>query len=252
VIVSVSLPRRPIPDHLLADLHANNLPADIEQDLWSQVAADPDARRLLDALDGVTAVLRHLDDEPTAPPAPADIVARLDCALAESSGDELAAKRRSDGPASRTPVVRDGRRQSSRRRVAVLSAAAAVVAVATVAGVTLATGALSTGAGSDSGPVVAAPPAGTTIDSLSKDAILAALGRDSVAGRLADRAVLSRCLGGASETGPVLGTLGVDYQGQSGVLVLVGGGRPGAITALILSTACDAENPRVLARTELR
>jgi hypothetical protein len=243
VIVSVSLPGHPISDHLLADLHAQNLPAETERELWQQVAADPEAGHLLDALDDVTTVLRQLRDDPHAPPAPPDIVARLEGVLESCANDELAARR------SRTSAG-SSRRRMSRRWVAGLSAAAAAVAVVTAAGAILASRVFETGA--DSTPVVALPKPSAGIDSLSNETLMSALGRSSVVGRLADRNLLAQCLAGASATGPVLGMLDVDYQGQSGVLVLVGESRPGGITALVLGTTCNADNPLILARTELR
>ncbi|WP_157108612.1 hypothetical protein [Aldersonia kunmingensis] len=241
--MGVSLPRHSIPDHLLADLHAQNLPADAERDLWERIATDPEAGHVLDALDDVTAVLRQLRDTPQAPPAPADIVARLEGVLESCTNDELAARRRDTG---------SPRRRISRRWVAGLSAAAAGVAVVIAAGAALASGVFSSGADSESTAVVASATPGAEINSLSHQTLMSALGRESVVGRLADRNLLSECLAGASASGPILGMLDVDYRGNSGVLVLVGQSGPGGITALVLGTACNHDDPRILARTELR
>ena len=201
---------------------------------------EPEAGRLLDALDDVTAILRQVRDDPHPPPAPPDIVARLEGVLDACANDELATRRRRTAPAGRV-------RWMSRKWVAGVSGAAAVVIIA---GALFASGTLSPGP--ESAPVVASPPTGAATDSLSHDTLLAALGRDSVVGRLADRTLLSQCLSGARATGPILGALDIAYQGQSAVLVLVGERRPGGITALVLDTACNGDNPRILARTQLR
>ncbi|MCX5045001.1 hypothetical protein OG921_17675 [Aldersonia sp. NBC_00410] len=236
--MSVSLPRRPIPDHVLADLHAHNLPSEVEQELWPLVKADPDALRLLDALDDVSERLRHIDDDDDVAPAPADIVARLDSILEMCTGDQLAYARST----RKNPPGRPS------RRWAIGAAAAAAVLIPLIVTV----GVLSTGSEHDPAPIIAAPPAGTATPALSHETMLAALGRNTVAGRLGDRTTLAGCLGAAGESGAVLGSIDTDYQGRAGVLVLVGGIRSGSITALILDNECSANDPRVLARSELR
>ena len=221
--MSVSLPERRIPGELLADLHAHNLDPATERELWDRVRNDPEALRVLAALDDVTARLRAADDGPVAFPVPADVADRLDRAVV-------------------TETARRRHQRRFRRWAVPISAAAAVLITAGVA-----VGVLSDSTEASSPSVAADAPA----DVPSRDLMLSALGQNSVSGPLADRDALVTCVRAAGERGPLLGSLDTDYRGESAVLVLVGGIRPGSMTALIVGRSCGPDDPQVLARTEL-
>src|SRR4051794_41021388 len=84
-----AVPQPPYSTDLLADLHADNMPAEVSEQLWPVVRRDPEAIRFLHSLDDVTAELRALGlDERIIHPIPTEVAARLDRVLAELTEDD--------------------------------------------------------------------------------------------------------------------------------------------------------------------
>ncbi|MGB3303800.1 hypothetical protein [Gordonia sp. (in: high G+C Gram-positive bacteria)] len=76
-----SLPKSPLPEppfstRLLADFHADALDPATDAHVRARLAADPNAPRVLDALNRVQSDLRAYGQ--TAPPMPNDVAARID------------------------------------------------------------------------------------------------------------------------------------------------------------------------------
>lgn len=89
VMAARSVPQPPLSTDLLADLHADNVPAEQAEMLWRQVRRDPAAAGFLHSLDGVSAELRALGaDDRILHPMPAPVAARMDALLDDLAGAE--------------------------------------------------------------------------------------------------------------------------------------------------------------------
>lgn len=206
----VAVPDPPYSPELIADLHADALPPEVAAALWPRVRQDPEARRVLDALDATTHALADLGaDASMAAPIPADVLAHV----LPAGHDELAARRR-------------------RRWLAAGAGVAAAAAAVVVAFVVV------------DRPEPAVPQAVPTIGAdLPADALLAALGKTDA---LADTA---GCLeaNGLSRSAPVLGTSHIEFDGKDAVLILTSGPRAPQVRALIVGAGCGQGNPQTLA-----
>jgi len=202
-----------------------------DTDLAELAALPPELIAALDSDQLDPAQLRRL------PPPPADLVERWNAALAELPAPVPArpapVRRLSDRLA---PVRRlDGRR--SVRWVGGLAAAAAVAALALLV---------------LPGPAAPAPPSGGPLAPVgpmaltSKDLPLG--GQDY--GPLRDPARRADCLAHVGAPGAtVLGARQVDWAGRPGVLLVLPGGEPGRLRALVVSPDCAADRGEVLADT---
>lgn len=97
---SRSVPQPPFPRELLADLHADNLPAALRDELWPAVRNDPAAVQYLHELDKVNAHVRALGTDDT-------IIHRMPDDVADRMFSFLAGLHSEDGPTERltAPVV---------------------------------------------------------------------------------------------------------------------------------------------------
>ncbi|MFF0489123.1 hypothetical protein ACFYTQ_08865 [Nocardia sp. NPDC004068] len=251
-----SVPRPPFATDLLADLHADNLPPDLAEQLWPAVREDPDAQSFLRDLDEVSCGLRMLADEPRIlHPMPAHVGARLDRLLDDLSGDdgrcESAPPTRpmpvADSDPTDEPVSLDRYRS---RRLRWLTAAAAAVAV--IAGSVVAVTALR---GGDEAPPKALPDKPTPTlgiaDDPSTGTMLSAMGRNDVTGPLAAPGALTGCAAAILPGRQVLGSMDVIFANRPAVLILLTGSRPPQITALVVGTDCTANDPRPLHQQDI-
>lgn len=274
VMAARSVSQPPLSTDLLADLHADNVPAEQAEALWPRVRQDPEALRFLHSLDDVTAELRALAlDDRIMHPIPAQVAARLDAVLDELSRGEqpkpvatvhrlFAAEQPSTRPmpaleavapesadeplaaepdAPQAPVALDGYRA---KRLRWLTAAAAAVAV--LAGSLVALDAVRDRTVSPN----ALPAKQTTTvaldDDLSSGAVLSAMGRNDVTGPLSGPGALTSCVKAAVPDRTVLGSTNVTYHGGPAVLILLTGPRPPKITALVVGSGCSAADPQIL------
>lgn len=246
-------------DELLADLHAGNLDDDSSAQLWPLVRADADAMRVIAALDSVTMRLRALGDSTATEELPATVAERIEAALLQESGAAAGRGHLSLVSTSTPP------RSPWRRMAAPASAAAAAVLLATAGIGTLIApspaefhvaepGNSTTGAGiaSENPPApsndLAVRQLGETIDPAQ---LLGALGNSIPDGFTTEE--LSECLGAHlfSPTTPLLGSSWVRVGEMEGILLLVPGGAPPAITALIVGANCSSDNPDEIARLDI-
>jgi hypothetical protein len=205
-------PERPsLPADLLADLHAGLIDPARAAEVRAAADRDPAARAVLDALDTTRGELGALDD----PPVPAEYAARWDAALA------------AEAPPGREPAAR-------RRRVRPALVAAAALAAAVVAGVVL---------------TPREPPAmsleGVDLVSAGLD-----VRGDFDVGDLADPARRAGCLravdAGVPPEAPLFGGRDVVLHGQTGVLLLLGGGGPGRLHVVVVAPGCGPDGGTLL------
>ncbi|MEV0058354.1 hypothetical protein [Nocardia sp. NPDC050718] len=278
------MPQPPFPSELLADLHGDNLAAELREQLLPQVSADPDALHYLNQLDEVNTHLRALGaDDRIMHRMPDDIadrmfrfVADLDADTGDGPTDRLTTISPPDGPTDRLTTIPQAQpdgptdrlstmsiplppprppvdapvslaRYRSRRRAGWLAAAAASVAV--IAGV----GAVVTTIDTTDGTPTAAPFTEPDIpgDELTTAAALSALGKREVTGPLADEAALARCVQANGVDRTVLGASSITFRGTDAVLVLVIGPKPPTITALVVGAGCTTGAPEQLALRDI-
>lgn len=248
VVVRTAVPQPPYPVELIADLHADNLPPELQTQLWPLVRRDPDAMRVLHALDRVSDELRKLGtDYGVACTIPTDVAERLDRAL------DLAPETEQTFATIHQLPVRAAVSELTRTRRRWLVATAAVGSVAAAAAVIFAAVVIqSPEAGA---PVVASPPT-NSIDlgtEITPSTLVGLLGHHETSGPLTDRAAVSACLvaNGLDPARSVLGSANVTFSGQQAVLLLVPGPETPQITALVVRPDCGPANPNVLARTDI-
>lgn len=250
-----ALPQPPYSAELLADLHAHNLPPEVERELWPLVRQDADALRILDALDQVSAdlsALRH--SEQIIHSVPDDVAARLEAALEHAPPPESGENAQVHSLAAER-AKRAGRSRQPRGRW--IAAAAAAVAVVAATGITAT---VMRGTGDNPGPdqPIAGPSTSAAVTSvappepeLTGPGLLTVIGRNDVTGPLADRAALTECLRAAGFNRTILGSRDGNYQGGPAVLALIAGPRPPGITAVFVVPDCSATNPKVLGHTDI-
>jgi len=272
VVVRTAVPQPPYPVELIADLQADNLPPAVQTQLWPLVRRDPDAVRVLHALDRVSDELRTLGtDYGIARAIPSDVAERLDRALDLAPQTEesyttvhrLPVPNLPIGSDSRTADAADLYRPHEVSRVAVAEltpsrrrwfvAAAAVGSVAAAAALVFATIAIRTP--DADAPVVASPQHGA-IDlgnEITPAILVGLLGHHEASGPLTDHSRASACLvaNGLDPARSILGSANVTFRGQQAILLLVPGPHSPQITALIVAPDCGPSNPNALARTDI-
>ncbi|RMI34086.1 hypothetical protein [Nocardia stercoris] len=306
------LPRPPFDAALLADLHGDNVPAEVAADLWPAVRQDPDAVRYLAELDAVNDSLRALGTETEVlhrmPNAVRDRLDTLLDQLSADAGPDVAPGTDPDrlagsvgvarGPASvagprlltagtadasaltdsaptageaaaagaitepvrlaaqapatdqcageaagssgdQAPVAELDQYRARRRRL--LAAAAAAVPLMTFGIIAVVAG------HHDSDSPSALRPSSTTLSEgdLAPAALLGAMGRNDVTGRLAAPGALNACVRAAGADRQVLGSTDTTFQGQPAALILVAGPHPPTVTALIVGTGCAPGDPQL-------
>ncbi len=269
-----SVPQPPFSTDLLADLHADNIPADQADVLWPQVRQDPEAIDFLHSLDGVTAELRALSgDDRILHPIPTHVAARLDTVLdglareeqpqpvatvhhlygidhdtetpstrpmpaleaLPEPADPISAE--DEGPA---PISLD---DHSAKRWRWFTTAAAAVAV--VAGSLVAVDALRDRSASPNA-LPTKPTATIAIDDdMSSAAMFDVVGRNDVTGPLAGPEAMASCVQAAIPNRTVLGSTNVTFHGEPAILILLTGTRPPKITALVVGAGCGPADPQI-------
>jgi hypothetical protein len=227
----------PVTPALLADLQAGLLDDDTAARVRRQAREDPEARRMVAALDRVRRDLADLGtDADSAPAVPDDVAARMATALQATS---------SDGPAHAA------RRKLDRVRLIVAGIGAAAALVAVGLGTLALVG--------TSKPI---PSSGPTVESLtvapssnpiplSDPEILAVLTEKPDLGALADPQRRSSCLRGLgySSAAAVVGARQLAVNGRPGVLLLLSGASPRTVTALVVAPNCSSVDTGLLAET---
>ncbi|WP_277370630.1 hypothetical protein [Rhodococcus rhodochrous] len=218
--------RPPYSAELLADLHAGALDEELAARLWPRVRRDPEAVAYLARLDATQERLSALRDAPPKESIPPEIAARIGAVLAED---------RSDVRAVPSSIAR-------RRRWAVAGAAvAAAVAVMLVVVVR------GTAFGNDDPTSI--PVAAAEDEALFEPSTLRAMIGDTDPGLLGGADRLRECLdaNGFAGRSPI-GSRAVRFAGDDAVLVLMSGPDAPALTALVVGTHCDADDPATIAR----
>jgi len=242
----------PFPVDLIADLHAGVLADDVSAELWPRVRADPEAMRVVVALDATRSDLAsaELVDEPPPPAVAAAIESTLATIRAETAEPSGAAAR-----VESIEDVRDRHRDARRRRgMVVASIAAGIIAVVSLVVAVLAASMSSQGDTERADDTTA--PVSTTVGSaeVPVGALLSVVGRDDAAftgqngpGRL------QRCLSanGVAPTTAVVGSGPLTSGGGSAVVILLSTGVAGRFDALVVAPSCDTGTPATLSRRTL-
>ncbi|WP_229579972.1 hypothetical protein [Rhodococcus rhodochrous] len=218
--------RPPYSAELLADLHAGVLDEEFAARLWPRVRRDPEAVAYLARLDATRARLSALRDAPPTESIPPEIVAHIGTALAE------------DRSGVRSVPSRNARRRGWAVAGAAVAAAVAVMLVVVVRG---------TAFGSDDPTGI--PVAAAEDEALFEPSTLRAMIGDTDPGLLGGADRLRDCLdaNGFEGRSPI-GSRAVRFAGDDAVLVLMSGPDAPALTALVVGTDCDADDPATLAR----
>ncbi|BDB63221.1 MULTISPECIES: hypothetical protein [Rhodococcus] len=214
--------RPPYAAELLADLHAGALDDELAARLWPRVRRDPEAVAYLARLDATQARLSALRDAPPKESIPPEIAARIGAVLAEDrSVPSSIARRRRWAVAG-----------------AAVAAAVAVMLVVVVRG---------TAFGSDDPTSI--PVAAAEDEALFEPSTLRAMIGDTDPGLLGGADRLRECLdaNGFAGRSPI-GSRAVRFAGDDAVLVLMSGPDAPALTALVVGTHCDADDPATIAR----
>lgn len=249
-----ALPDAPYSHELLADLHAGVLSESLSSRLWPLVRRDPDAMKVIDALDSVTQHLRDIgqDLDGTAP-VPPEVVERIDRLLdAPNAAVQNAAPpipNFSVTSAARGPDVARGRSDAvlpmRRRRVTIVLGIAAAAAVLAVAAVGVSMSSLR----GDAEPATAQQQLVLDTGEFDSGVAFAVIGRRD-SGALSDPAVLASCLE-ANAFDPettVLGSGSVEVDGREGTLLVLPGAAPSELVALAVGNDCGLGNPDLLTR----
>lgn len=237
---------------LLADLHAGVLDPQTDAELRPRVAADPEARAVLAALDATLADLSSL------PPLtmPADVAARIDAALAAEARHMTGAPS-TGAPTTAAPVLDlDAARRRKAKRLGwgagLLTAAAVAVGVVVVA----------LPGANDSVPP---PNAQTGPTSGSSEPPLAVKGNEfgpvvgdvlkaQNYGPLEDQETLAGCLKAANITSSKpLGVSPIKLDDKSAVMAILPGGQgAGSYRIVVLDPAtCGPDNPNGVLANQL-
>jgi hypothetical protein len=244
----------PYSPDLLADLHAGVLPDAVSEQLWPLVRQDPDAVRILDALDAVTERLATAGRElASGEPMPPGVAERIDRALTAASPVQAPAV--TSSAQNRAPIRLASRRRRSRTVLAAGIAASVVVVSVVAAAVVAAT--------SDNSGVVdggyaddlraEAPTLVLTSDDLDSSLafdVMATRGRNDVT----DAGNLRECLiaNGFRSNSTVLGSAPVELDGTRGVmLVIATASAADGMVLLAVGPDCGANNPATLVRRDI-
>ncbi|MET0197535.1 MAG: hypothetical protein ABW364_09905 [Rhodococcus fascians] len=243
----------PYSPDLLADLHAGVLPDAVSAQLWPRVRQDPDAARILDALDAVTERLATAGRElASGEPMPPEVAERIDRAL--SAAPPVQAPTDSSTQ-NRAPVPLASRRRMSRTVLAAGIAASVVLVTVVAAAVVVAT---SDKSGVTDGGYADDLRADAPTLVLSSDDLDSSLAFDVMATRgrneVTDAGNLRECLiaNGFRSNSTVLGSAPVELDGKPGVmLVIATASAADGMVLLAVGPDCGANNPATLVRRDI-
>ncbi|OBG20385.1 hypothetical protein [Mycobacterium sp. 852002-51057_SCH5723018] len=229
----------PLTVELLADLQAGLLDDDSAARVRKRVREDPEAEKILRALNQVRCDVATLGADPaSAPDVPPDVTARVFAAL---------------GSANKRGAAHSARpRLRPARLVAALAGVGAVLAA-----IGLGTTALLTAPGpTPSTPAtaehitVSTPPMAIP---LSQGEIDALLNHPPDYGPLGDAARRASCLTGLGypASAQVLGARPIDINARPGVLLVLAGDTPDSLAAFAVALNCSAADTGLLASTQV-
>lgn len=231
-------PEPPYPLDLIADLHADALPADVAAHIRSRLVDDPHARSVLAALDQTTQDLRDVPVvQMPVPPAVA--------AMTRQTLDTISAEVSAVGGGT---VVAPRRERHFRRWAAAATAGAAAVAAIAAVSVALVR------SPEPSTPVQAQPSTtGGQVAPGDRVTLLSVLGDHDFA-PFGSEAALRRCTaanGVSADTG-IVGSGPVTLQGRDdAVAILLSTGVAGVFDALVVGRDCRRDNPSTISRTTI-
>jgi hypothetical protein len=229
----------PLTVELLADLQAGLLDDDSAARLRKRVREDPEAEKILQALNQVRCDVATLGaDSASAPDVPPEVTARISAAL--RSADQTAAAH------SARPRLGPARVVAG---VLGVGAVLAAVGVGTVALIRAPEPAPSTPVTAEH-ITVSTPP--MTIP-LSQAEILGLLNRGPDYGPLGDPALRASCLSGLGypASTQVLGARPVDINARPGVLLVLPGDTPENLSVFAVALNCNAADTGLLANTQI-
>jgi|SRR5436305_2382257 hypothetical protein len=229
----------PLTVELLADLQAGLLDDDSAARLRKRVRDDPEAGRILRALNQVRRDVATLGaDEAAAPDVPPEVTARVSAAL-KSANEGGAAH-------SARPNLRPARAVAA---VAGVGAVLAAIGVGTAALINAPEPAPSSPATAEH-ITVSTPP--MTVP-LSQAEIVALLGRSPDFGPLDDPARRASCLSGLGYPAStrVLGARPVEINARPGVLLVLPGDTPNNLAVFAVALNCSAADTGLLANTQV-
>jgi hypothetical protein len=229
----------PLTVELLADLQAGLLDDDSAARLRKRVREDPEAEKILRALNQVRCDVATLGADPaSAPDVPPEVTARISAAL--RSADQAAV-----GHSAR-PHLGPARVVAG---VAGVGAVLAAIGVGTVALISAPEPAPSTPATAEH-ITVSTPP--MTIP-LSQAEVLGLLNRSPDYGPLGDPMLRASCLSGLGypASTQVLGARPVEINARPGVLLVLPGDTPDDLAVFAVAPNCSAADTGLLANTQV-
>ncbi|MGZ4525850.1 MAG: hypothetical protein ACXVX7_05200 [Mycobacterium sp.] len=228
----------PLTVEVLADLQAGLLDDESAARVRRRVRDDPEAEKILRALNRVRCDVATLGAEP-APDVPPDVTARISAALGSAEAGEPVAH--SARPRNRPARVVAG--------VAGVGAILAAVGVGTAALITAPEPAPSTPVTAEH-ITVSTPP---MVIPLSQDEILGLLDQSPDYGPLGDPARRASCLTGLGypASTQVLGARRVEINARPGVVLMVPGDTPHSLAVYAVALNCSAADTGLLANTQV-
>ncbi|QUR69477.1 hypothetical protein [Mycobacterium spongiae] len=233
----------PLTVELLADLQAGLLDEETAARVRSRVRSDPQAQRILDALNQARSDVAAVADPTNAPPAPETVVSRISEALRSESS------RRTRGPAhAARPHTRPAR---------LLAALAGLCAVAVAIGLGTAALVKAPGPTPRRAPTAQHITVSTPVPAipLSQPEILELLRRpanyDSSGSTLGDPSRRASCLSGLGypASTQVLGAQPIEINGRPMMLLVVPADAPDQLVGLAVALNCSAADTGLLAST---
>jgi hypothetical protein len=235
----------PLTAEVLADLQAGLLDDDAAARVRRRVRADPEAQRILWALNQVRRDVAALGADPdAAPDAPREVTARISAAL--RSADTLPGGSRGSGSHFARPHIRPAKICAG---IAGMCAVVAAIAVGTAALIDAPAPTPSTPATAEH-ITVSTPP---MVIPLSQAQILGLLNRSPDYGPLNDPARRASCLTGLGypASTQVLGAQQIDINARPGVLLVLRGDTPDNLVVLAVAPNCSAADTGLLASTQV-
>jgi hypothetical protein len=243
----------PLTAEVLADLQAGLLDDDAAARVRRRVRADPEAQRILRALNQVRRDVAALGADPdAAPDAPQEVIARISAAL--RSADAPPGGSRGSGSHLARPHIRPAKVFAG---IAGVCAVVAAIAVGTAALINAPAPTPSTPATAEHITVSTPPP----VIPLSQAQILALLddspdygpGAGPLSSPLNDPPRRASCLTGLGfpASTRVLGAKPVEINARPGVLLVLPGDTPNELAVFAVALNCSAADTGLLANTQI-